>query len=98
MIEFKSRVLAERGAAPAADRRVVGVDLRDDWAAALREKGFDTDVPTAWIAEGLLIYLPPEAWDRLFDTVTALSAPGSPRRHRISPRRRIGDRSAGQRR
>ncbi|MFN8073276.1 MAG: class I SAM-dependent methyltransferase [Mycobacterium sp.] len=77
VIEFKSRVLAERGAAPAADRRVVGVDLRDDWAAALREKGFDTDVPTAWIAEGLLIYLPPEAQDRLFDTVTALSAPGS---------------------
>ena len=33
--------------------------------------------PTAWSAEGLLPYLPPEAQDRLFDNITALSAPGS---------------------
>ncbi|MEI6254456.1 MAG: class I SAM-dependent methyltransferase [Mycobacteriaceae bacterium] len=77
VIDFKSRVLAEHGASPAAERRTVGVDLRDDWAAALRAHGFDSGVPTAWIAEGLLIYLPPEAQDRLFDTITALSAPGS---------------------
>ncbi len=29
------------------------------------------------MAEGLLIYLPPEAQDRLFDNITALSVPGS---------------------
>jgi O-methyltransferase involved in polyketide biosynthesis len=29
------------------------------------------------LAEGLLIYLPPEAQDRLFDNITALSVPGS---------------------
>ena len=29
------------------------------------------------IAEGLLLYLPPDAQDRLFDSVTAQSAPGS---------------------
>lgn len=77
VIAFKSRVLAEHGASPTAERRTVGVDLRDDWAAALRTHGFDAGAPTAWIAEGLLIYLPPEAQDRLFDTITALSAPGS---------------------
>jgi methyltransferase (TIGR00027 family) len=33
--------------------------------------------PTAWIAEGLLVYLPAEAQDRLFDSIAALSAPGS---------------------
>jgi len=33
--------------------------------------------PAAWSAEGLLPYLPPEAQDRLFDNITALSAPGS---------------------
>jgi methyltransferase (TIGR00027 family) len=43
----------------------------------LRSSGFDTSVPTAWTAEGLLVYLPPEAQDRLFDDITALSAPGS---------------------
>jgi methyltransferase (TIGR00027 family) len=51
--------------------------LRDDWPTALRDNGFDSTQPTAWIAEGLLAYLPPEAQDRLFDNITALSAPGS---------------------
>src|ERR1700694_3440088 len=31
VIEFKTRTLAELGATPAADRRAVGIDLRDDW-------------------------------------------------------------------
>ncbi|GFG73096.1 class I SAM-dependent methyltransferase [Mycobacterium botniense] len=77
VIEFKSRTLAELGAEPTAERRAVAVDLRDDWPAALRAAGFDPNRPTAWSAEGLLGYLPPEAQDRLLDTVTALSAPGS---------------------
>jgi methyltransferase (TIGR00027 family) len=77
VIEFKSGVLASLGAAAAADHRTVAIDLRDDWPTALRDSGFDPTRPTAWIAEGLLIYLPPEAQDRLFDNITALSAPGS---------------------
>ncbi|MGI9123968.1 MAG: class I SAM-dependent methyltransferase [Mycobacterium sp.] len=77
VVEFKSRVLAGLSAAPRAQWRTVAVDLRDDWPAALRASGFDDTAPTAWIAEGLLIYLPPEAQDRLFDDITALSAPGS---------------------
>ncbi len=77
VIEFKSRTLADLGAAPTADRRVVAVDLRDDWPTALRTAGFDPAQPTAWSAEGLLGYLPPEAQDRLLDTITELSAPGS---------------------
>jgi methyltransferase (TIGR00027 family) len=77
VIEFKTRTLADLGAEPTAQRRTVAIDLRDDWPSALGEAGFDAGIPTAWIAEGLLIYLPPEAQDRLFDNVTALSAPGS---------------------
>jgi methyltransferase (TIGR00027 family) len=77
VIEFKTRTLAGLGASPTADRRAVGVDLRDDWPAALRDNGFDAASPAAWIAEGLLGYLPPDAQDRLFDHITALSAPGS---------------------
>ena len=77
VLGFKSRVMAELGAQPTADLRLVAVDLRDDWPATLRAEGFDEKLPTAWIAEGLLIYLPPEAQDRLFDNITALSAPGS---------------------
>jgi methyltransferase (TIGR00027 family) len=77
VIEFKSRTLAELGATPTADRRVVAIDLRNDWPTALRAAGFDPAQPTAWSAEGLLGYLPPEAQDRLLDTITELSAPGS---------------------
>jgi methyltransferase (TIGR00027 family) len=77
VIEFKSRTLAELGAAPTAYRRTVAIDLREDWSAALTQAGFDPGKPTAWSAEGLLGYLPPEAQDKLLDTVTALSAPGS---------------------
>jgi methyltransferase (TIGR00027 family) len=77
VIEFKSTTMAEIGATPTAERRAVSIDLREDWPAALRRSGFDETQPTAWSAEGLLIYLPPEAQDRLFDNITALSAPGS---------------------
>jgi len=77
VIAFKSDTLAKLGAEPAADRRPVAVDLRDDWPTALLDNGFDPAQPTAWIAEGLLIYLPPEAQDLLFDRIDELSAPGS---------------------
>lgn len=77
VLEFKTRTLTGLGAEPTAELHTIAVDLRDDWPAALRADGFDPAIPTAWIAEGLLIYLPPEAQDRLLDNITALSAPGS---------------------
>jgi methyltransferase (TIGR00027 family) len=77
VIAFKSRTMAELGAEPTAERRTVAVDLRDDWPTALKEAGFAPSLPTAWSAEGLLGYLPPDAQDRLLDTITALSAPDS---------------------
>src|SRR5690242_595836 len=77
VIEFKTKTMTSIGAKPTAERRTVAIDLRDDWPAALRANGFDATQPTAWSAEGLLIYLPPDAQDRLFDNITALSAPGS---------------------
>jgi methyltransferase (TIGR00027 family) len=77
VIAFKTTTLDSLGASPKTTRKTVAVDLRDDWPAALRAAGFDPTQPTAWIAEGLLVYLPPDAQDRLLDNVTALSAPGS---------------------
>ncbi|OAN34558.1 class I SAM-dependent methyltransferase [Mycolicibacterium iranicum] len=77
VIEFKTRTLRDIGAEPTATHRPVPIDLRDDWPTALRKAGFSPAQPTAWLAEGLLIYLPPDAQDRLFDQITELSAPGS---------------------
>jgi methyltransferase (TIGR00027 family) len=77
VIDFKTSTLSQLGAEPTAERRTVAVDLRDDWPSALQAAGFNPHAPAAWSAEGLLLYLPPEAQDRLFDNVTALSAAGS---------------------
>lgn len=78
VIAFKAATMSEIGAAPTAKLREVGVDLRDDWPAALQEAGFDPAHPTAWLAEGVLIgWLPPEAEVRLLDSIIPLSAEGS---------------------
>lgn len=77
VVAFKTETMAGLGATPTAERRTVSIDLREDWPAALRNSGFDDTKPAAWSAEGLLMYLPPEAQDRLFNHITALSAPGS---------------------
>lgn len=77
VLAFKRHVLDGLAAIPAATRRPIAVDLRGDWAQSLVSAGFDPTVPTAWLAEGLLLYLPPAAERRLIDTVDRLSADGS---------------------
>lgn len=77
VITFKTTALAGLGADPTTDLRTVAIDLRHDWPAALTDAGFDATRPTAWIAEGLLGYLPPEAQDRLLDQISELSPAGS---------------------
>lgn len=82
------------GAADAGVEQVVilasGLDSRAyrlPWPTA----GFDPVQPTAWSAEGLLGYLPPEAQDRLLDTITELSAPGSRLATESSPNPQPGE-------
>ncbi|MDT7765128.1 MAG: hypothetical protein QOC63_4548 [Mycobacterium sp.] len=77
VLGYKTSTMDAHGAVPTARRVPVAVDLRDDWPAALIAAGFDTAQPTAWLAEGLLPYLPGDAQDRLFEMVTTLSASGS---------------------
>ena len=77
VLEYKESVLSAHGVQATATRREVAIDLRHDWPKALREAGFDASVPTAWLAEGLLMYLPADAQDRLFAQITELSAVGS---------------------
>ena len=91
VLEYKATTLAEHGVRPAAEVHEVPVDLRQDWAAALRGRGFDPTQPTAWLAEGLLMYLPADAQDRLFENITELSAPGSRIAAETAPMR-AGDR------
>ncbi|MDI2031825.1 SAM-dependent methyltransferase [Saccharopolyspora sp. TS4A08] len=75
VLQFKRETLAD--VELPCGYRPIGVDLREDWPAALIGAGFDTAEPAAWLAEGLLPYLPAEAERRLLATITELSAPSS---------------------
>jgi methyltransferase (TIGR00027 family) len=77
VLEFKLATLASHDVPSIARVEPVGVDLRDDWGAALIERGFQSWTPTAWLIEGLLPYVPSVAQQSLISDVTALSAPGS---------------------
>ncbi len=77
VLEFKARVLAERGAEPKARRVEVAADLRTDWSRALEAAGFDVERPSAWSVEGVLPYLTDDAQNTLFTRISGLSAPGS---------------------
>jgi methyltransferase (TIGR00027 family) len=77
VLQYKSETLAQHGAEPSTTRRAVPVDLRHDWPKALRDEGFDVTQPTAWLAEGLLPFLPAEAQESMFASVNELSEAGS---------------------
>ena len=77
VLDFKREALRRHGDSPLAERREVAVDLRDDWVQALTDQGFDPSRPSAWIAEGLLIYLTAAAQQQLFNGIDALASPGS---------------------
>ena len=71
VLAFKETVLHNEH--PRCTRTTVPADLRDDWTIP----GLDPARPTAWLAEGLLIYLTHDAAERLLTKITDLSAPGS---------------------
>ncbi|WP_460111118.1 class I SAM-dependent methyltransferase [Streptomyces sp. YKOK-J1] len=76
-LDFKASVLRRERAVARCERITVAVDLREDWPGALAAAGHDPAVPTAWIAEGLLIYLPEDAVELLLARIGARSAAGS---------------------
>jgi methyltransferase (TIGR00027 family) len=77
VLEYKARQLATHGVQPLATVRQVAADLRDDWPTVLNEQGFDPSQPTAWLAEGLLMYLPGTEQDELFELISESSGAGS---------------------
>jgi len=77
VLAFKTETLRSHDAEPACRYIPIGHDLRQDWPKALCNNGFDPHRPTAWLAEGLLPYLPATAQDLLLDRIRELSAKGS---------------------
>ncbi|MFC4080331.1 SAM-dependent methyltransferase [Amycolatopsis samaneae] len=77
VLAFKDEVLTRESATPRCARTVVPADLREDWPGALLAAGFDPAVPTAWLAEGLLVYLSHAEAARMLTTAGAMSVAGS---------------------
>ena len=78
LLALKAQILGAAGAAPACDRRALGVDLvRDDWTGRLCAAGFDAAAPSAWLAEGLFQYLEEAAVEQILAAMASLAAPGS---------------------
>jgi methyltransferase (TIGR00027 family) len=78
VLAFKEGVLAADGARPRCRRTVVAADLAaDDWTGRLRAAGHDPAAPTAWLVEGLLVYLTAEEAAGVLGALTDAAAPGS---------------------
>jgi len=73
---YKAATLAGHGAQTRVDWRPVGVERGTTWARALWSAGFNHNVPTAWLAEGLFP-LPARPQDGIITELDGLSAPGS---------------------
>jgi methyltransferase (TIGR00027 family) len=76
-LEAKADALARAGAEPACAVRFADADLATDWGPALLGAGLDPTAPTAWLAEGILFYLPDRVIDHVLATLTGLSTRGS---------------------
>jgi methyltransferase (TIGR00027 family) len=77
VLEFKEKVISNNNLVPTCDRVPLSLDLRTNWPEELKQHGFDPQKPTAWLAEGLLVYLSQDEVDQLVQRITDLSAPKS---------------------
>ncbi len=77
VFDAKEPVLARLGATPACDRRVIRVDLAQEWIPELLAAGFDPKRPAAFLTEGLLMYLDPAAADGVIRGITSIAADDS---------------------
>jgi methyltransferase (TIGR00027 family) len=77
VVRYKRRVLRARAAQSRCELHHVSADLRDNWPDALPAAGYEPELPTAWLLEGLLIYLSADEVERVLGAVTRLASRGS---------------------
>src|SRR5262249_53159546 len=77
VLHTKEETLRRLGASPACTRHVVVADLEGDWPELLSQAGFDRGAPAAFLLEGLLMYLEPEAVGVLLGKLQQVARPGS---------------------
>jgi len=78
IFDYKLPILKANNAIPQFDYRKVEADLSvPSWLEKLEQTGFQREIPTVWLLEGLTGYLTEEELRLLFNRISELSAPGS---------------------
>jgi methyltransferase (TIGR00027 family) len=77
VFSIKERIVTGRSPRSRCERTAVFSDLLTDWPSDLLAQGFDPGQPTAWLAEGLVMFLSEQAADGMLARIGELSAPGS---------------------
>lgn len=77
MFDFKEHILQSVPDSRPGPRYTIASDLCGHWERDLLASGFRDDVPTAWLEEGVLPYLPDDVVHSVLTTITELSARGS---------------------
>lgn len=77
VLDYKASVLGPLRATPRCERITVAADLRKEWSRGLVDAGYRATEPTAWLLEGLLMYLPAVAVERLLAETARLSVQGA---------------------
>jgi methyltransferase (TIGR00027 family) len=76
VLEYKEQVLGSLGAKPACERHTIAADLTHPWKNGLLKAGFDPQLPSAWLLEGFLFYLPNESIISILEEAISLSSSG----------------------
>jgi methyltransferase (TIGR00027 family) len=74
VLAYKASILDQTGAKPRCARKLISVDLRDDWRPLLLAAGYRPEAPSVWLVEGLAMYLPEAANVRLFTEIAEISS------------------------
>jgi methyltransferase (TIGR00027 family) len=77
VLDHKEQILDLAQAKPKCLRHTISLDLTGNWKGALVQVGFNPQMPSVWLLEGFLFYLPNESITSIIDQVTSLAAPGS---------------------
>jgi methyltransferase (TIGR00027 family) len=77
VFDRKEPALADLRTVPTCVRTVVPTDLRGCWTDPLLRAGLEADLPTLWLAEGLLFYLQAKTVEDVLSEARLLSGSGS---------------------
>lgn len=77
VLQYKEQVLASAGAQPSCTRQVIEQDLAGPWQSALVGSSFRPDLPSLWLLEGFLFYLPNDLIGSILESLSPMAAPGS---------------------